>query len=340
MRLSWGFSSGIDATGSMPDSRVDDLPSLSATCPTSQDVSEDTKVAGSLNASEPIDSNSDVLAKTTSRQTGPKVKDTAVRSAKREISDKVREDWEWPPLASGTEGLPDSVEDAREWRERESDSDYQPPSPIINADPYRFDSPDSLAQAPVSRKRKRQKMFEEEMEWNDGLRAYHERRNAWAGAKTETQPVEGKDDLQESTQLPTPPSAASDPPLESDTPSTTILIPVAPPILPPDNPIRASIQPATYYSIYEKIIIRGLSPTIPINLEDVVHTLVAGWKKDGEWPPKSEAEKAGIPDDGGAIGARGGGKRLARRSVGRVKRVLGLGRGIDDPGRGERQMEE
>lgn len=67
----------------------------------------------------------------------------------------------------------------------------------------------------------------------------------------------------------------------------------------------------------------------------MVHALVAGWKKDGEWPPKSEAEKGGGGQvDGGAEGEQVG-KRLARRGVGRVKRVLGLGRGVDDEGGGE-----
>ena len=79
-----------------------------------------------------------------------------------------------------------------------------------------------------------------------------------------------------------------------------------------------------------------MSPTIPINLKDVVHALVAGWKRDGEWPPKTEAEKAGAAHE---AGARGEGKRLAKKGVGRVKKVLGLGRGIDGPGRGEGMRE-
>ena len=81
---------------------------------------------------------------------------------------------------------------------------------------------------------------------------------------------------------------------------------------------------------------------MPINLQDVVNALVAGWKKDGEWPPKSEAEKAGNVDGGGEenrangfsrVGT-GGGRRLARKGVGRVKKALGLGRGVDSRGNG------
>lgn len=69
---------------------------------------------------------------------------------------------------------------------------------------------------------------------------------------------------------------------------------------------------------------------MPINLLDVINALVAGWKKDGEWPPKSEAERNG--ERGENVGDAGT-RRLARRSVGRVKRVLGMGRGVDELGR-------
>ncbi len=63
-----------------------------------------------------------------------------------------------------------------------------------------------------------------------------------------------------------------------------------------------------------------------------------GWKKDGEWPPKTEGEKNGGNGNGvngEGNGGGGGGRKAVRRSVGRMKRVLGLGQGIDGPGRGE-----
>ena len=71
--------------------------------------------------------------------------------------------------------------------------------------------------------------------------------------------------------------------------------------------------------------------------------LVQGWKKDGEWPPKSEGERNGGMNgegrdgkgDGRRDGDGGGGRRAVRRSMGRMKKVLGLGMGIDGPGRGE-----
>ena len=66
-----------------------------------------------------------------------------------------------------------------------------------------------------------------------------------------------------------------------------------------------------------------------------------GWKKDGEWPPKTEADKNGVNGEGNGGGDGGGGGRKAvRRSVGRMKKVLGLGQGIDGPARGEGRLEE
>jgi len=81
----------------------------------------------------------------------------------------------------------------------------------------------------------------------------------------------------------------------------------------------------------------------------VVNALVQGWKKDGEWPPKSEAEKAANGGNGGGGAGEGGGgvergavvgRKAVRRSVGRVKRVLGLGNGIDGAGRGEGRLKQ
>ncbi|KAI3393904.1 hypothetical protein diail_3507 [Diaporthe ilicicola] len=64
------------------------------------------------------------------------------------------------------------------------------------------------------------------------------------------------------------------------------LLPIAPPLLPPANPMRASITPALYASIYEKVVVHSLQPSCPINLGDMVRACVAGWKRDGEWPPR------------------------------------------------------
>ncbi|KAF4463521.1 atrophin-1 [Fusarium albosuccineum] len=65
-----------------------------------------------------------------------------------------------------------------------------------------------------------------------------------------------------------------------------VLLPLAPPLLPPNNPLRASITPSVYLSLYDKVIIHSLQPSCPINLSDMLRACVAGWKRDGEWPPR------------------------------------------------------
>ncbi|KAI2626870.1 hypothetical protein GGS21DRAFT_493180 [Xylaria nigripes] len=82
--------------------------------------------------------------------------------------------------------------------------------------------------------------------------------------------------------LNTNPKAQSD---SSQYPVQTLL-PVLPPLLPAANPMRASITPATYTAIYDKIIVNSLTPACPVNLADVLGSCVAGWKRDGEWPPR------------------------------------------------------
>lgn len=65
------------------------------------------------------------------------------------------------------------------------------------------------------------------------------------------------------------------------------LLPTPPPLLPAANPMRASISPANYGAIYDKIIINALTPACPINLADMLRACVVGWKRDGEWPPRA-----------------------------------------------------
>ncbi|KAF3766378.1 hypothetical protein M406DRAFT_290831 [Cryphonectria parasitica EP155] len=103
------------------------------------------------------------------------------------------------------------------------------------------------------------------------------------------------------------PSAGADSdnsmPLESLSPKTSLsdsqkapellcvetMLPIPPPLLPPSNPMRASITPSLYNSIYEKVVVHSLQPSCPINLSDMVRACVAGWKRDGEWPPRPAA---------------------------------------------------
>ncbi|KAF4224424.1 hypothetical protein CNMCM8980_009830 [Aspergillus fumigatiaffinis] len=123
----------------------------------------------------------------------------------------------------------------------------------------------------------------------------------------------------ESVSPPPPPSAGEvrDP-----------LIPVAPSFIPVSNPVRASITPAMYPSIYSKVVVQALTPTVPINLADVVKAMVQGWKSDGQWPPKPTSIV--LPDDsivhknGSATGDAQGSHESKRRSsvVGAVKKVF------------------
>ncbi|KAL2261201.1 hypothetical protein VTK26DRAFT_4583 [Humicola hyalothermophila] len=65
------------------------------------------------------------------------------------------------------------------------------------------------------------------------------------------------------------------------------LVPIPPPLLPPQNPMRASVQPSMYGSLYDKVVVQNLQPSCPVNLSDMLRACVVGWKRDGEWPPRS-----------------------------------------------------
>lgn len=77
------------------------------------------------------------------------------------------------------------------------------------------------------------------------------------------------------------------------------LIPIPPPLLPPANPMRASINPTLYNSIYEKVVVNSLQPSCPINLSDMIRACVCGWKRDGEWPPRSA-----VPEPAAVVAVR------------------------------------
>ncbi|OKL62521.1 hypothetical protein UA08_02927 [Talaromyces atroroseus] len=81
------------------------------------------------------------------------------------------------------------------------------------------------------------------------------------------------------------------------------MIPVMEPFIADSNYVRSSITPAIYASLYSKVIVQGLTPTIPINLSDITRTLVAGWKSDGQWPPKPT-----VPPPGSDVPVRRKGK--------------------------------
>ncbi|RYP76078.1 hypothetical protein DL771_001902 [Monosporascus sp. 5C6A] len=96
------------------------------------------------------------------------------------------------------------------------------------------------------------------------------------------------------------------------------LLPLPPPILPPANPMRASVNTTAYPSIYDKVVLHSMTPACPINLHDIIRACVTGWKRDGEWPLRS-AEVASVVavknkkrKDSGANG-NGGKPNAARR---------------------------
>ena len=137
--------------------------------------------------------------------------------------------------------------------------------------------------------------------------------------------------------LPQTPPATRQP----STTRTRTVIPLGPSLLSPDDhPILTSITHDLYPTIYSKCIVQSLAPSYPINLSHVVRSLVQGWKKDGEWPPKSSVEEDGktggrkgslrgkmkalrVEFEGNGEGAPGVGlETVARKGVGKVKRVL------------------
>lgn len=116
------------------------------------------------------------------------------------------------------------------------------------------------------------------------------------------------------------------------------LLPIPHPILPPTNGFRASITPAIYLSLYDKVILNSLQPSCPINLSDMIRSCVMGWKRDGEWPPKPLAPAPGV-----GAGRRKKAKMAsgtAGSSIGVTARRLSLGligRDKDDNGLGIRK---
>lgn len=317
------------------------------------------------------------------------IRDAAIREAKRYIRDIVRNDWSFEPTtgtAIGTGGprfqtaWPISEADITEWRLREYDdscSELEPQSPpLASPTSHTASSSSPTALSPGTaveleeRRRKRSRQMEEEMAWNEGLRTWMERRDAWAGARTRREirargeemrrgsgagagatdggiqeeatndestevaakamtslAIAGKDgkangkdpgeeqdreddkpteptNLTESEQLPEDSNHhhhhhdynfEEDDEDLSDIPDEPY-IPVVPSILAHTNPIRASITPSMYPSIYSKVIVQSLTPTVPINLADVTKAMVQGWKTDGTWPAKPPATSIVLPD--------------------------------------------
>ena len=327
----------------MQNSSLPDLPSLSSTHPINGDAeaqsvhNEGTRISNST--SRQLKRHTGFARKSNNHK--------AAQSAKQEIRLKLREDWDWPSLESPERSpvghLPLNLPDSDSaWHERDSDSSFTPAT-----NPYRYENPDAVAEPISSRKRWQHEQTVQEASWNEGLRHFMERRDAWTGAKASSPASSARNSVFDgprssspgfqgaiSTAAETEENQITDADLHirSSTP-ISIHVPVAPPLLAPDNEVRAAITPATYPSIYSKVIIQGLTPTIPINLRDVVSAVVEGWKKDGEWPPKSEVDRLLANGDVELYGVKDGSRKLAKKGMGKVKKALGLGHdenGVDD----------
>lgn len=305
-------------------------------------------------------------------------------AVKKYLGEKVKQDWtfEWPrpdtapgaddPLHSQmNEGgdIHNGDPDDAQWRERDewlsnaSDSGDEKPipatasspdTPSTRHSPFRFETPDGVGdtvlKSQYERKRRRKKRLAEEMAWNKGLACFTARRDAWTGARRVTNsglgalathvPQRGSlstEDGGSSTAI----EHEEDEVWEDD-----IEVPIAPPILPPENAMRASILPGAYNTIYDKVVVQQLTPSCPMNLKDVTRSCVQGWKRDGEWPPtatapepkkkgrrmsvaslfgldKPEKEKVAAADEKKGTGpSAGGGSGGIRKSL---QKILSLG---------------
>ncbi len=278
---------------------------------------------------------------------------SASRQARRFLDDRVRNDWDYPPPPATWSASDEEVRDAVDFRERyygESESEDSA-TEQDGAGPYKFDSPDSIgdavAQKRDARKRRRKDRSEREMQENEGLRIWVERRDVWTGAasvkkygtrrrRKPVSPIDGAEAAEAQEGEAKNEAAAPPPRAEEQVPPTTPpppqedpfdLVPVAPSLL-ATNAIRASITPRAYPDIFQKIVVSSRTPSVPINLADMTKALVQGWKDNDEWPPKVgvldplAGKKRGIT--GAAVSGGGfiGRHPHLEKSMDSVKRIL------------------
>ncbi|CAG8971726.1 hypothetical protein HYALB_00007206 [Hymenoscyphus albidus] len=256
-------------------------------------------------------------------------------AVKKYLVEKVKDDWkwEWPrpeetsspdntrvlELDGATEETPnedleptESIE--QQWQERDewisnaSESEPEPASKVLNGitsnprtSPFRFENPDVVGEtvqnALRDRKRRRKRRNKEEMNWNDGVRCFTERRDAWTGARRKRAAPQNTAQ-QKRTSVSTEDggsSTAIENEADDEWEDSDTEVPIAPPILPPTNAMRQSITPEAYNTIYDKVILQQLTPSCPMNLQDVIRSCVHGWKRDNEWPPKAAGGPIQVP---------------------------------------------
>jgi hypothetical protein len=273
------------------------------------------------------------------------------RETNREIRANLRDDWKWP-FGGPTHNR---IDDDTQWRERYASASSSHGSSSPN--PYKYDDPDSISLQVESRKSDRSQDLLDELCWNEGLRTYIARRNDWTGGSNVSElpktcgPQPESADMHLAAHTKRTGENVTNKERVSAIPALVEIVPLPRPILPPSHPLRANITPTTYLNIYNKAIKESITPRIPINLSDMTQIISAGWKANGEWPPvplntdhipiarkkepTSQRRKGSMWTDtpGGSRSQR---QSLTTRSVGRMKKVLGLkneaGSGMDyDP---------
>jgi hypothetical protein len=269
---------------------------------------------------------------------------------KRVLAGKIREDWSWTwPREDNEPGTPvvnrsqeslveEDWKEREEWisntSETEDESGATMGTPTVvdasnSKDSFRFNSRDgvgdTLRKTAEDRKARRRRRLREEMLVNDGLSCFTHRRNAWTCAqhvrripRASSTNTPLKRTLSRTTSKPSPVAPAT--PISSQEDDFLDLITeicIAPPILPPETPMRKGINERAYATIYDKVVLQSQTPFCPINLSVVTKSCVEGWKRDGEWPPKHGelgAVIAGVKKTG--LGPEGGSGRSDRRESG------------------------
>lgn len=252
------------------------------------------------------------------------------RATKRYLLSILRDDWEYPNPIPENESLNLDRQVSGYRLRDESASEYESSGGrgprISTEDPYRFEGPDDVGATVRRRRARKRRLLEQEMTWNEGLRIWTLRRDAWTEAVQEKPPTSSQEneygdtsrkstsrDGKRSTSsdsahrssssvpswpLPTPNQNGVDSRGPTDLSQATTnadpegdlqdgpYLPIYPPLLPASNILRSRIKSTAYPTIYSKVVVQSLSPNVPIPLNHMINALVEGWKVEGNWPPQ------------------------------------------------------
>ena len=128
-------------------------------------------------------------------------------------------------------------------------------------------------------------------------------------------------------------------------------LPIYPPLFDEENILRSRIQPTAYPTIYSKVVVQSLTPNIPIPLTHMTKVLVEGWKGEGNWPPGPAQQVTKEIKTGKKSGAfsrwrhareeaKESKKERVRKSIGFVKKAVGLEKDDQDVGIDFQEHEE